>query len=71
LNLGGLFDATTNDAQLIFEYAVKQVNNAIGGKSGGKLEAMAVNVSYGDEFEVSQKLCKLLKVCPIFESFFY
>jgi hypothetical protein len=31
---------------------------------------MAVNVSYGDEFEVSQKLCKLLKVCPIFWVFF-
>uniref|UniRef100_A0A182SAI2 Uncharacterized protein n=1 Tax=Anopheles maculatus TaxID=74869 RepID=A0A182SAI2_9DIPT len=59
---GGLFDGATEDAELAFQYAVEAVNNEKLSYSNYQLEAQAVQVKYGDQFDVSKKLCRLLKV---------
>lgn len=59
---GGLFDGDTDDAELAFQYAVEAVNNEKLSYSNYQLEAQAVQVKYGDQFDVSKKLCRLLKV---------
>uniref|UniRef100_A0A182K4K3 Uncharacterized protein n=1 Tax=Anopheles christyi TaxID=43041 RepID=A0A182K4K3_9DIPT len=57
----GLFDGATEDAELAFQYAVEAVNNEKLSYSNYQLEAQAVQVKYGDQFDVSKKLCRLLK----------
>uniref|UniRef100_A0A182PQM6 Uncharacterized protein n=1 Tax=Anopheles epiroticus TaxID=199890 RepID=A0A182PQM6_9DIPT len=64
IKIGGLFDGATEDAELAFQYAVEAVNNEKLSYSNYQLEAQAVQVKYGDQFDVSKKLCRLLKsVC--------
>lgn len=59
---GGLFDGITEDAKNAFQYAVDVVNSKKGGKFKGKFEAVAETVEFGNEFEASKSLCKILKV---------
>lgn len=59
---GGLFDGATEDVELAFQYAVEAVNNEKLSYSNYQLEAQAVQVKYGDQFDASKKLCRLLKV---------
>ncbi|XP_058444442.1 glutamate receptor ionotropic, kainate 2 isoform X2 [Malaya genurostris] len=61
IKIGGLFDGDTDDASLAFQYAVEAVNNEKLSYSNYRLEAHPVTVKYGDEFDVSKKLCKLLR----------
>ncbi|XP_055615442.1 glutamate receptor ionotropic, kainate 2 isoform X2 [Toxorhynchites rutilus septentrionalis] len=61
INIGGLFDGDTDDASLAFQYAVEAVNNEQLSYSNYRLEAHPVTVKYGDQFDASKKLCKLLK----------
>ncbi|XP_049301470.1 glutamate receptor ionotropic, kainate 2-like isoform X3 [Anopheles funestus] len=61
IKIGGLFDGATEDAELAFQYAVEAVNNEKLSYSNYQLEAQAVQVKYGDQFDVSKKLCQLLK----------
>uniref|UniRef100_A0A182HTL3 Ionotropic glutamate receptor C-terminal domain-containing protein n=1 Tax=Anopheles arabiensis TaxID=7173 RepID=A0A182HTL3_ANOAR len=61
IKIGGLFDGDTDDAELAFQYAVEAVNNEKLSYSNYQLEAQAVQVKYGDQFDVSKKLCRLLK----------
>ncbi|XP_055610691.1 glutamate receptor ionotropic, kainate 2 isoform X2 [Uranotaenia lowii] len=61
IKIGGLFDGDTDDASLAFQYAVEAVNNEKLSYSNYRLEAQSVGVKYGDGFDVSKKLCKLLK----------
>ncbi|EAL41148.4 AGAP000798-PA, partial [Anopheles gambiae str. PEST] len=58
---GGLFDGATEDVELAFQYAVEAVNNEKLSYSNYQLEAQAVQVKYGDQFDASKKLCRLLK----------
>ncbi|XP_058127389.1 glutamate receptor ionotropic, kainate 2-like [Anopheles ziemanni] len=60
IKIGGLFDSAQEDAELAFQYAVEAVNNEKLSYSNYQLEAQAVRVKYGDQFDVSKKLCRLL-----------
>lgn len=66
---GGLFDSDTDDVSLAFQYAVEAVNNEKLSYSNYRLEAVPVTVKYGDQFDVSKKLCKVLRVSQ-FKFFF-
>ncbi|XP_055535887.1 glutamate receptor ionotropic, kainate 2-like isoform X2 [Wyeomyia smithii] len=61
IKIGGLFDGDTDDASLAFQYAVEAVNNEKLSYSNYRLEAHPVTVKFGDQFDVSKKLCKLMK----------
>uniref|UniRef100_A0A1S4G9X1 Uncharacterized protein n=1 Tax=Anopheles gambiae TaxID=7165 RepID=A0A1S4G9X1_ANOGA len=61
IKIGGLFDGATEDVELAFQYAVEAVNNEKLSYSNYQLEAQAVQVKYGDQFDASKKLCRLLK----------
>ncbi|XP_062537416.1 glutamate receptor ionotropic, kainate 2 isoform X3 [Armigeres subalbatus] len=61
IKIGGLFDGDTDDAMLAFQYAVEAVNNEKLAFSNYRLEAHPMTVKYGDQFDVSKKLCRLLK----------
>lgn len=58
MHSGGIFDSESDDAKRVFLYAVENVNNDL----DLELEARPVDVKYGNEFETSQKLCRLLRV---------
>uniref|UniRef100_A0A182TZ79 Uncharacterized protein n=1 Tax=Anopheles melas TaxID=34690 RepID=A0A182TZ79_9DIPT len=61
IKIGGLFDGATEDVELAFQYAVEAVNNEKLSYANYQLEAQAVQVKYGDQFDASKKLCRLLK----------
>ncbi|XP_039445715.1 glutamate receptor ionotropic, kainate 2 isoform X2 [Culex pipiens pallens] len=61
IKIGGLFDSDTDDVSLAFQYAVEAVNNEKLSYSNYRLEAVPVTVKYGDQFDVSKKLCKVLR----------
>lgn len=61
---GGLFDSETDDAELVFQYAIEAVNNEYSDDLQRQFEAQTVKLKFGNEFQVSQKLCRLLKVYP-------
>ncbi|XP_065092480.1 glutamate receptor ionotropic, kainate 2 isoform X2 [Ochlerotatus camptorhynchus] len=61
IKIGGLFDGDTDDAMLAFQYAVEAVNNEKLAYSNYRLEAHPMTVKYGDQFDASKKLCRLLK----------
>lgn len=63
---GGLFDEQTTDAEWAFQYAVEAINNQRYNMTDGTLETTTVRVNYGDQFDASKKLCRLLKVKRFF-----
>ncbi|XP_059617774.1 uncharacterized protein LOC132262512 [Phlebotomus argentipes] len=62
IRIGGLFDTDQEDVRLAFGYAVNIANTEILDPANGfQLEALQVEVPFGNEFLVSKKLCRLLK----------
>lgn len=60
---GCVFDSEVAEAELAFDYAVEIVNNEILAPSGAKLlDGVHLKVPYSNEYLVSRKLCRLLKV---------
>jgi hypothetical protein len=60
-----LFDGITEDAKNAFQFAVDIVNTKKTARNREKFEAIAETVQYGNEFESSKSLCKLLKVAGL------
>jgi hypothetical protein len=56
---GGLFDDTTADAENVFKYATQIMNNQRN-KEDGQLQAMTKRIEYGNVFQASNSLCKLM-----------
>jgi len=56
---GGLFDETTEDAENVLKYAVEIMNN-MRDPSDGVLEAITKRIEYGNVFDASKNLCKLM-----------
>lgn len=61
-----MFDEYTNDAEWAFQYAVEVVNNERYNMTDNSFESISMRVDYGNQFDASKKLCRLLKVRSIF-----
>ncbi len=59
---GGLFDEASGDPQVAFQLGIESVNNQRQDSSQPVFEGVDHVVKYGDHFEASKKLCKILKV---------
>lgn len=57
---GGLFDGETEQAELVFKYAAKIMNNQRDKEEDGHFHALTRRVKYGSEFDASKKLCNLM-----------
>ena len=60
---GALIDSNYEEMQQMFTYAVETVNNQEDDlENRFTLKAKPIEISFGNEFDASQKLCKLLRV---------
>lgn len=58
-----MFDnKNAEDAEIVFKYAVEIANTEILGTSNNRLEAAPQKVPEGNEFAVSKRVCRLLRV---------
>lgn len=57
---GGLFDGESEEAELVFKYAVKILNAHRDKDEDGLLHALTRKIEFGSEFDASKKLCKLM-----------
>lgn len=57
---GGLFDDASEDAELVFKYATEIMNNQRSSEDG-YLQAITKRIDYGNEFQASASLCKLMR----------
>jgi ionotropic glutamate receptor len=57
---GGLFDDKSEDAELVFKYAVQIMNNQRSSEEG-RLQAITKRIEYGNEFQASKAVCRLMR----------
>uniref|UniRef100_A0A1B0GGY8 Uncharacterized protein n=1 Tax=Lutzomyia longipalpis TaxID=7200 RepID=A0A1B0GGY8_LUTLO len=63
LKIGAIFEGPSDEAEIAFKYAVETANNEILAPTNSRqLEAVPIRVYDSNEFMVSKKLCRTLRV---------
>lgn len=55
-----MFDGESEEAELVFKYAAKIMNNQRDKEDDGFIHALTKRIDFGSEFDASSKLCKLM-----------
>lgn len=59
LTTGGLFDGASVEAETVFKYATRKVRRD---RNVVQIEGSTKKVIYGNEFDVAQKVCRMIEV---------
>lgn len=62
---GILLDYNNEENKKMFDYAIETANNDILAEDDFKLKGLVKEVPFGNEFQVAQNACQLLKVCDV------